>query len=239
MKIVFASLVLLLVACNSANLKKNVAEDVSTNISSQKLIANADSDTEIIEIFTDSLSIGRKGKSKIELIKHRVLDRNYVIVNFYTKSAKSWYIQNTYVYESTALMDLQPEMTDFNNDTFNDITFISGTAARGGNEVRRLFIYDDKQQALRSIINSEDYPNMLYNAELDCVDAFLLHGGSSTIFARIVGDSLKQFASVHRDSHLTVYEIDAAGKEILLQRDSISDFDDTYIRYSNYKPLKE
>ena len=36
-----------------------------------------DATTEIIETFTDSLLIGEKGKSKIEIIKHRVFEENY------------------------------------------------------------------------------------------------------------------------------------------------------------------
>ncbi|WP_339865077.1 hypothetical protein [uncultured Algoriphagus sp.] len=196
--------------------------------------------TEIIETFADSLNIGEKGKNKIQLIKHRVFDENYVILKFYTKAPQHnrWYIQNTYIVKSNALMDLEPNIADFNNDNFNDITFISAQAARSANEVRRLFIYDDYKRELTSIVNAEDYPNMLYNKELNCIDAFLIHGGSSTIYARIKGDSLKQFASVHNDSHRTVYEIDKFGEEKLLRKDKINP-EDVYIRYINYKPLKE
>jgi len=32
------------------------------------------------------------------------------------------------------------------------------------------------------MVNAEEYPNMLYNKELDCIDAFLIHGGTSTVF---------------------------------------------------------
>jgi hypothetical protein len=135
-------------------------------------------------------------------------------------------------------MDLNPNITDFNNDNFKDITFISTQAARSANEVRRLFIYDDYKRELTSIANSEDYPNMIYNKELNCIDAFLIHGGSSTVFAKIKGDSLIEFASVHNDSHRTVYEIDEFGNEKLLRKDRI-DPEDIYIRYSNYKPLKK
>ena len=195
---------------------------------------------EILETFVDSLNIGVKGENKIELIKHRVFDDNYVIVKFYTKAPtpNRWCIQNTYIYECSALMDLEPNIADFNNDNFNDITFISAQAARGANEVRRLFVYDDSKGELTSIVNSEDYPNMLYNKELNCIDAFLIHGGSSTVFAKIKGDSLIEFASVHNDSYRTVYEIDKLGKEKLLRKDRIAP-EKVYIRYMNYKPLKE
>jgi hypothetical protein len=218
---------------------KNVS--VADKTASKTTIADTtNNNTEIIETFADSLNIGEKGKNKIELIKHRVFDNNYVIVKFYTKAPEPnrWYIQNTYIFECNALMDQDPNIADFNNDNFNDITFISTQAARSANEVRRLFIYDNYKRELISIVNSEDYPNMLYNKELNCVDAFLIHGGSSTVFARIKGDSLKVFASVHNDSHRTVYEIDKFGEEKLLRKDNINP-EDVYIRYINYKPLKE
>ncbi len=218
--------------------KNNTNADTtsSTIIVADTTIANS----EIIETFVDSLKIGEKGKNKIELIKHRVFDDNYVIVKFYTKAPEPnrWYIQNTYIYECNTLMDLEPNISDFNNDNYNDITFISAQAARGANEVRRLFVYDDSKRELTSIVNSENYPNMLYNKELNCIDAFLIHGGSSTVFVRIKGDSLKEFASVHSDSHRTVYEIDEFGKEKLLKKDKIA-LEKVYIRYINYKPLKE
>lgn len=194
-------------------------------------------DAEIVEVFIDSLNIGEKGKNKVELIKHRVFEDSYIIVKFYRK-ANRWYLQNTYLYECNAIMGLEPDIADFNNDQFNDLTFISAQAARSANEVRRLFVYDDDKKELISIVNSENYPNMLYNKELDCIDAFLIHGGSSTVFAKIKGDSLKEFASVHNDNYRTVYEVDEFGKEKLLRKDKI-DPDDVYVRYSNYKPLKE
>ena len=195
--------------------------------------------TEIIETFVDSLNIGEKGKNKVELIKHRVFEDTYVIVKFYRKATvpNRWYNANTYIVQCNAMQGLVPNITDFNNDNFNDITFISAQAARGANEVRRLFIYDDYESALISIVNSEDYPNMRYNKELNCIDAFLFHGGTSTVFARIKGDSLKEFASVHNDSHRKVYEVDKFGKDKLLRRDKINP-EDVYIRYINYKPLK-
>jgi len=199
--------------------------------------------TAILEIFVDSLNIGEKGKCKIELIKHRVYEYNYVIIKFYIKGRntikdpETWMIQNNYSYETDALRGFEPNISDFNNDGFSDITFISGNAARGANEVRRLFIYDDQKQELISIVNSEDYPNMLYNKELDCIDAFLVYGGSSTVFLNINGDSLKEFAKVELDNGLTVSTFDRNGKEKIIMKDKTNEA--RYIRYKNFKPLKE
>ena len=200
------------------------------------------STTEIIETYVDSLSIGKKGKCKIELIKHRVYDDIYVIIKFFikgrntTKDPETWMRQNSYCYETNAIMGFEPRISDFNNDGFNDVTFISGTAARGANEVRRLFIYDDQKEELKSIVNSQAYPNMLYNKELECIDAFLVYGGSSTVYLRIKGDSLKEFASVEAFEGLTVREFDKNGKEKIILRDTSNR--ETYIRFRTYKPLK-
>lgn len=211
---------------------------ISISVFGQSSIpSGVDSNTEIIETFTDSLNIGEKGKCKIELIKHRVYDNTYIIVKFYTKGPNYWYIQNTYLYECDALMDLTPNISDFNNDKLNDITFISATAARGANEVRRLFIYDDYEKKLISIVNSEDYPNMLYNKELDCIDAFMVYGGCSTVFLKINGDSLNEFASVELMDGITVKEINKNGKDSIIFHDRKRK--DEFIRFKSYKPLKK
>jgi hypothetical protein len=231
MKLNILIILIFILSC-TASPTDNEIKDVS-------IADTTNTNTEIIETFVDSLNIGEKGKNKVELIKHRVFDDTYVIVKFYRKATvpNRWYNANTYIVQCNAMQGLLPNITDFNNDNFNDITFISAQAARGANEVRRLFVYDDYERALISIVNSEDYPNMLYNKELNCIDAFLFHGGTSTVFARIKGDSLKEFASVHNDSHRTVYEVDKFGKDKLLRRDKINP-EDVYIRYINYKPLK-
>ena len=231
MKLNILIILIFILSC-TASPTDNEIKDVS-------IADTTNTNTEIIETFVDSLNIGEKGKNKVELIKHSVFDDTYVIVKFYRKATvpNRWYNANTYIVQCNAMQGLVPNITDFNNDNFNDITFISAQAARGANEVRRLFIYDDYERALISIVNSEDYPNMRYNKELNCIDAFLFHGGTSTVFARIKGDSLKEFASVHNDSHRKVYEVDKFGKDKLLRRDKIKP-EKVYIRYINYKPLK-
>jgi hypothetical protein len=215
--------------------KSNLALDT---IAGKTILADtAYPNTEILETFVDSMNIGEKGKTKIELIKHRVFDDIYVIVKFYTKGPNYWYNQNTYLYDGTGLREFEPTLSDYNNDKYNDLSFISGTAARGANEVRRLFIYEGYKKKLISIANSEEYPNMLYNEELDCIDAFLVHGTSSTEFARIVNDSLKTFASVYNDLDFhTISSVDTRGnrKEIKKVKSR-----GAYIRFKNFEPLEE
>lgn len=242
-------LLTILLSCNSKQEAKKqivkadtieITKSITSSVDSQKAET---AKTEIIETFVDSLNIGEKGKCKVELIKHRVYDDIFVIIKFYikgrytTKDPETWMNTNTYSYETNAMMGFDPNISDFNNDNFNDITFISGSAARGTNEVRRLFIYDSQEQELRSLVNSQDYPNMLYNKELDCIDAFLVYGGCSTVFLRIDGDSLKKFASVELSDGLTVSTYDKNGKEKIILTDNTNEAG--YIRYKSFKPLKE
>jgi hypothetical protein len=237
MKYIYILTIIFFISCSSKQ-NKNGNNYTRQAIDNSKTVDTTIQKTEIIETFIDSTNIGVKGESKIEIIKHRVFDDIYVIVKFFRKSRNQWFTQNTYLYESTDLISLDPNISDFNNDKLNDITFISSRAARMANEVRRLFIYDENERELVSIINSQDYPNMLYNKELNCIDAFLVYGGSSTVFARIKKDSLVEFASVNNSDCRTVYEKDKNGKEILLQKDTIIDGEGVYMRYENYKPLK-
>jgi hypothetical protein len=239
---------IILVSCNSKHeAEKAINKTDTTKIATNETILseqqNADTPkTGIIDTFVDSLNIGEKGKCKVELIKHRVYDDIYVIVKFYIKGRntikdpETWMIQNNYSYETTALMGFEANISDFTYDGFNDITFISGTAARGANEIRRLFIFDQQKQELTSIDNSQDYPNMLYNKELDCIDAFLVYGGCSTVFLNIDGDSLKEFASVELNDGLAVSTYDRNGKEKIIMTDKTNKAG--YVRYKNFKPLK-
>lgn len=233
-------ILIFLVACGNKPKKENPEKRDTTQYVVPVQGNDTSAPTEILETFVDSTNIGEKGECKVELIKHRVHDDVYVIVKFYTKNyLQKWWIQNTYLYVCNALENLDPQIIDFNNDGRNDMTFISADAARGANEVRRLFIYKDWGPGeLISIVNSENYPNMQYNDELNCIDAFLVYGGSATVFLRIDGDSLKEFASVVSYENRTVYEIDKHGMKKQLSKDTLLP-DDLYIRYKNYKPLKE
>jgi hypothetical protein len=127
-------------------------------------------------------------------------------------------------------------LADFNNDGHKDVTFVSSTAARGANEIRRLFIYDAMNDSLKFITNSMDYPNLRYNPKLDCVDGFRVYGGSSTDFLRLQGDSLFMFATVdlYEGVVVTTYDADPQGR--VIHQDAT--FEGGYIRFDNYSPLQ-
>ena len=187
------------------------------------------------EFYVDSVHIGRKKFNKIELSKYSNADSTWVSIKFYSRSGKSWTLKQTYGFEKDDIRDCDMKLSDFNNDGFKDMTYISMVAARGANQVRRLFIYDKVKDKLIYMKNSEDYPNMLYNKTLNCIDAFLVYGGSSTVFLRIKGDSLVEFASVQLDNDLRVYEVDNKGVRKLIREDTATNM--YFVRFKNYKPL--
>ncbi|MBE9584551.1 hypothetical protein IM792_08850 [Mucilaginibacter sp. JRF] len=195
---------------------------------------------EILEVFVDSASIGEKGRSKVEINKYQISEDIYLSVKFYKKESVNWSLQNNYLFETNSAIALKPDISDFSNDKLNDITVTSNAAGRGANELRRLFIYDDKSKKLISITNSEDFPNMEYNAGLNCIDAFALYGVScSTVFAKIELDSLREIARVdcEEDGKVSVYETDKLGRRKLIKKKIMEDA--SYTRFTNYNPLTE
>jgi hypothetical protein len=211
-----------------------VVDTIQTN--TQRNTVEKDT-TQLEEFFVDSLNIGRKQLNKIEISKYRAVDSNYVVTKFYSKQKNKWVLKSEFQFWKDGIIGLDTKLSDFNNDGFKDLTYISAVAARGANEVRRLFIYDKHRDQLICMKNSESYPNMIYNRELNCIDAFLVYGGCSTVFLNISGDSLKEFASVELYEGLTVRVYDNKGKEKIIYRDTTNKAG--YIRYKNFRPLKE
>lgn len=189
--------------------------------------------------FTDSLRIGEKCRNKL-VIKH-ILEEDscYVDIFFYEKADNVWLQLQKFNFDAPSIIDISNTIVqDYNNDGFGDFTYHSAMAARGANEVRKLFVYSPETKRLVYIHNSEHYPNMEYNEQLDCIDAFAVYGGTTTSFLKIKGDSLQQFAKIDLwGNQRIVAEIDENGKETILKEDSISD--GPYIRYANYKTLEE
>jgi hypothetical protein len=191
----------------------------------------------LVEHFSDSLTIGQKSNNKVEISYYQSEDSSYVLIQFYSSSSKGWALKNNFQFDKDGPSDCDPQISDFNNDGYNDITYISMNAARGANEVRRLFVYDHKRDQLICMKNSDEFPNMLYNKRLNCIDAFLVYGGCSTVFLHIQGDSLVPFASVDLFDGLTISEYDKNGNETVIGEDSTNKAG--YIRYKNYSPLEE
>jgi hypothetical protein len=189
------------------------------------------------EFFVDSLNVGRKSLNKIELSKYCLADSCNVVIRFYSKQKDGWKLKNEFRFPKDNVAACDTKLADFNNDGLNDLTYVSDIAARGANEIRRLFIYDKTGDKLIDIKNSDNYPNLLYNKDLHCLDAFLVYGGCSTVFLKLDTDTLRQFASVELFHGLTISTYDKKGKERVVLHDTTNH--EQSIRYKNYQPLME
>ena len=191
--------------------------------------------------FADSTHIGRKGHNKVTLSEYSLPDSGYVVVKFYARSTKGkWHLKQKFEFSKMDAIDCDPKMSDFNHDGLEDLTYISMFAVRGANEVRRLFIYDKDRDRLVYMRNSEQYPNMLYNKQLNCIDAWLVYGGCSTVFLRIRGNRLVEFACVDvtEEEGLSVYTIDQRGRRKQI-RHQANIHGVGFARFKNYRPLVE
>ncbi|MFB9864217.1 hypothetical protein [Rufibacter immobilis] len=187
----------------------------------------------------DSLNIGQSGYNKLVLQRFSSGDSTYVHIRFYRKQKGTWIQENYFEFEKDAISGVDAKLTDYNNDGYNDLTYVSAVAARGANEVRKLFIFNPKTYKLDYLHNSEMYPNLIYNSDLNCLDAFMFHGGTTQVFLKVESDSLREFATINTwGNKRKVTEIDRYGNEKILLEDSIS-VDEEYNRYSRYFPLKE
>lgn len=201
------------------------------------------------EIFEDSISVGEKGKNKVKIEKFRSNDEKgvFVIVEFYRlneyfkdrKKDVKWYQTQKFYFEKDDISGIDANNEDINNDGFNDFSYQSTIAARGGNEVRRWFIYNTDEKDFVLIKNSEDYPNLYFNKELNCINSFILTGSTATVFLRQKKDSLQEFARVEVSDSIHVSELGKDGKMHLIHQEKYSDgFEDFYTPFIDYKPLK-
>ncbi|OOQ57962.1 XAC2610-related protein [Mucilaginibacter pedocola] len=218
------------VAISSA--KRTIETALPTQLATK--IAIRDS---LIESFTDSTHIGRKKHNKFELKRYALGDSIYVVIRFWCKQNNKWSARNEFRFPKNMGGGCNPQISDFNNDGLKDVTYISNEAARGANEVRTLFIYDNKNDRLIHIKNSERFPNMEYNSTLNCIDALLFSGCTATVFAKLEADSLRTFASVEQCDSIRVctYNKNGIEKRILTKPAE----PDVISRFRNYKPLEE
>lgn len=203
------------------------------------------------EKFVDSLNIGAKGKTKIEIEKYRHTGHGdvFVSINFYKSKKKwvkgqktdvdFWYCTNSFKFDKDGVTSLDVQISDFNNDGFNDVTYQSGVAGRGGNIVMTLFVYDPINKNFVHIRNSENYPNLSYNSKLNCINSLILTGSTITAFMKIKKDSLDEFARVEVSDKIVVEEKDSTGKFKIIEEKPFKGNDyDFYKIFTNYKPLE-
>jgi len=208
------------------------------NKTSNENLKIAKNNTELEEEYIDSLKIGVSGYYKIDFKKFRSNDSVYVDIKFYEKNNSKWNLKQNFHFLKDGVLNCNVEFKDFNNDKLNDFTFQSSIAGRGANIIRKLFIFDKKTGKLIFIRNSEDFPNLRYNKELDCVDAFRVYGGTQSAFAKIEKDSLREFANVELfEERIIINTIDKNGKEKNIKNEKFEE--GCFIRFKNYSPLKE
>lgn len=190
-----------------------------------------------IEEFTDDKLIGRRKKNKIEIRCFSRGSERFAELKFFRRSEYgSWIEIQSFKFDKDGVTDCDPAIADFNNDGLKDFTYQSNVAARGANEVRKLFIYDRKHDELVYIKNSEDYPNMVYNERRHCIDAWLFYGATSTVFLKIEGDKLRQFAMVSTGLERVIEVFDTNGNSHILSRRKMND-QDVYTRYLDFQPV--
>jgi hypothetical protein len=183
-------------------------------------------------------NIGVPHKNKIEIFNSEKSDGNVIEIKFYSLiENKKWKLKQTFEFEIYNSVRFDPKFEDFNNDGLKDFTYQSSYAGRGANDIRRLFIYDRKNDELVYITNSEEYPNLLYNKHLDCLDAQRFYGGTAaTNFLKIDENRLIEFASVVTlGNERKVYLVDKNGQEKLLRTDKVVD-DVLFQRYKTFNP---
>ncbi|WP_426480868.1 XAC2610-related protein [Chryseobacterium sp. R2ACT005] len=203
------------------------------------------------EKFVDSLNVGRKGKTKVEIEKFRHVKNGdvFVTLNFYdlkdiwveTKGSifHTWELKNSFKFIKDGVTGLDVQISDFNNDGFNDMTYQSGIAGRGGNIVMTLFLYEPKNKDFIHIKNSDNYPNLSFNSKLNCINSVILTGSTTTAFLKIKKDSLDEFARVDVSDKIVVEEKDSTGKFKIIEEKLFKGKDDDFYKiFRNYKPLE-
>jgi len=213
--------------------KPEVNETVSTKTSELSEVDNVTGDYD--ETFTDERRIGRRGKNKVLVRCFGNGEKSFAEIKFYSLAKdQTWELRQSLDFEKDNLTGCDPEVRDFNNDDWKDLTYVSNVAARGANELRTLFIYDRTFDNLRLVRNSADYPNLEYNKKLNCVTSWAFHGATTTTFLRLDGDELKDFAHVNTGEELSVRVLGKNGWRDTYQRKMSED--DIYTRYSTFDP---
>lgn len=191
----------------------------------------------VLDVFEDSLHIGRSGKNKVVSTLLRCPDSTYVVTEFFSREGEVWKLKNHYEIRQIGPADPFFMTEDYTNDGFPDYLYQGLQAARLRNLVFRLFLYSSSGDSLVCIHNSTSYPNLEYNETLDCISSYAFTGTWHQSFHRIQGDSLATFARITMESvdSIGVYEVSPEGEFILLKR-TANDYE-PYPYFSNYNPL--
>ncbi|MFB9080433.1 XAC2610-related protein [Flavobacterium procerum] len=235
---------ILFIGCKDKTGKTNESKDSKDSIYKETVIKSADDEDdetveEFKETFIDSLTIAAKGKYKIEITQNSTDTITKVSIALFQKQNQRWKNIQNYILNKESDIPMLPEIEDFNNDGLNDFTIHYAVAARGSNDIRKLFIFSKKENKFIEIKNSDNYPNLNYNKNLNCIDALSVYGGSTTTFLKLTKDSLTEFAKVNfMDGDVESFII-RGNKEIKLYSGKYQGSNDYLVRFSNYNPIEE
>ncbi len=184
--------------------------------------------------FIDSTSIGVPGKYK--MVIEKIVETFQYEFWLYKRKGNGWKeIQHVKDRTEEAHM-FDPIVKDYNGDGFKDLSFHHMTAARGGNDLRIIFLFDPKKKQLVWLKNSENYPNLSYQKELKMLNGWALHAGSTTLFLEIQGDSVVKKATCEWYDSTIYINISKNGKWIEKEIDTT--YKDPYmLRFSNFDPI--
>jgi hypothetical protein len=195
--------------------------------------------TETLESYSDTIRL-KNGEnylvelSRFESQKH---DGHIVRVTFTKDIGNGGTLIDSYDIDKDPVIGCDPKKYDYNGDGFLDYSFVSNMAARGANEVRTIFIFDPIKNRFIHIKNSEQYPNLIYNPKLNCLDGWAFHGGTTQSFLRLEADSLVLMNTIDIHGTERVLGKYENGEQISREVDTIQDVG--FPRYINFDPFEE
>ncbi|WP_278551166.1 XAC2610-related protein [Elizabethkingia bruuniana] len=191
------------------------------------------------EFFSDSKTVIKPGKYKINVTQKSSKSESVVVFNLFRKSGNKWsIIQSGSFRKQTDFPLFVTTNEDLNNDGYNDLKISYAQAARGANEIEKLFIFNPKTEKLTEIINSQEYPNLHYNARRNCITSYMFYGGNATYFLHIKQNRLEGFGKVEF-SNDSIYSYKIKNKkEILLKKEAYKS-NDGAVFFSNFDPVEE
>lgn len=190
------------------------------------------------EKFSDSKTVIKNNQYKLDVVQKNQKENAIVNFSLFKKENKKWIKLQDYHFTKQNFSLTVDTSEDLNNDGYKDVKISFAQAARGANEVNRLFIFDPKTQKLIDMENSADYPNLHYNKKRDCVTSDIFYGGSATYFLKIKKNKLEPFGKVeYYDDSISSYKI-VNGEKILLKKIPYKT-EDAGVFFSNFDPVEE
>lgn len=197
-------------------------------------------DDKLFESFIDSTTIKEKLSFKVEFRRYGISqdEAHWVKVDFFKKRINKWQKVLSYQTDINQTHINKPELKDLNKDGYLDFSYVPFLTARGANELREHFIYDQDLNNYIHIKNSSHYPNLSYNEYLKGYNSFAFHGGTTQYFLSLELDTLIELASIEirgLERELILY--DTVGIVTMVKKDSLEE--EGFPFYKNYNPIIE